>query len=72
MATPLHTARGAWIEASDCDLEEFRTEVSRQTELADYPLASDVRAGVLVYSAETMAAADRRALQPELIRALAD
>jgi ectoine hydroxylase-related dioxygenase (phytanoyl-CoA dioxygenase family) len=72
MATPLHTARGAWIEASDCDLEEFRTEVSRQTELADYPLASDVRAGVLVYSAETMAAADRRALQAELIRALAD
>jgi ectoine hydroxylase-related dioxygenase (phytanoyl-CoA dioxygenase family) len=72
MVTPLDTARGAWIEASDCDLEEFRTEVSRQTELADYPLASDVRAGVLVYSAETMAAADRRALQPELIRALAD
>jgi ectoine hydroxylase-related dioxygenase (phytanoyl-CoA dioxygenase family) len=72
MATPLHTARGAWIEASDCDLEEFRTEVSRQTELADYALASDVRAGVLVYSAETMAAADRRALQAELIRALAD
>ncbi|MDT5112033.1 MAG: hypothetical protein QOE20_3923 [Mycobacterium sp.] len=72
MATPLHTARGAWIEASDCDLEEFRTEVSRQTELADYPLASDVRAGVLVYSAETMVAADRRALQAELIRALAD
>jgi ectoine hydroxylase-related dioxygenase (phytanoyl-CoA dioxygenase family) len=72
MATPLHTARGAWIEASDCDLEQFRAEVSRQTELADYPLASDVRAGVLVYSAETMAAADRRALQAELIRALAD
>jgi ectoine hydroxylase-related dioxygenase (phytanoyl-CoA dioxygenase family) len=72
MATPLYTARGAWIEASDCDLEQFRTEVSRQTELADYPLASDVRAGVLVYSAETMAAADRRALQAELIRALAD
>ena len=72
MATPLHTARRAWIEASDCDLEDFRTEVSRQTELADYPFASDVRAGVLVYSAETMAAADRRALQAELIRALAD
>ncbi|MDT5390382.1 MAG: hypothetical protein QOE04_4023 [Mycobacterium sp.] len=72
MATPLYTARGAWIEASDCDLEQFRTEVSRQTELADYALASDVRAGVLVYSAETMAAADRRALQAELIRALAD
>jgi ectoine hydroxylase-related dioxygenase (phytanoyl-CoA dioxygenase family) len=72
MVTPLHTARGAWIEASDCDLDEFRAEVSRETELADYPLASDVRHGVLVYSAATLANADRHALQTELIHALAD
>jgi ectoine hydroxylase-related dioxygenase (phytanoyl-CoA dioxygenase family) len=72
VVTPLHTARGAWIDASDCDLEDFRAEVARETELADYPFASDVRAGVLVYSAEVIAEADRRALQAELIRALAD
>jgi ectoine hydroxylase-related dioxygenase (phytanoyl-CoA dioxygenase family) len=46
--------------------------VSRDTVIADYPLATDVRAGVLVYSAEAVAGADRRALQTELIRALAD
>ena len=38
----------------------------------DYPLAADVRSNVLVYSAATLAGADRRALQSELIRALAD
>jgi ectoine hydroxylase-related dioxygenase (phytanoyl-CoA dioxygenase family) len=72
MATPLDTARGAWIDARDCELDDFRTLVSTETELADYPFASDVRAGVLVYSAETMARADRHALQTELIHALAD
>jgi len=68
----MDTARGAWIEAPDCELDDFRALVSTETELADYPFASDVRAGVLVYSAATMASADRRALQAELIRALAD
>jgi len=72
MATRLTTSRGAWIEAADCDLEDFRALVSRDTEPSDFPFASDVRKGVLVYSAETIARADRRALQAELIRALAD
>jgi ectoine hydroxylase-related dioxygenase (phytanoyl-CoA dioxygenase family) len=72
MATPLTTTHGAWIGDRDCDLDAFHSEVSRETSLADYPLASDVRLGVLVYSAETTAQADRRALQAELIRALAD
>lgn len=72
MATPSDTVRGSWIEAPDCDLDDFRALVSTETELADYPFASDVSASVLVYSAETMARADRRALQAELIRALAD
>lgn len=72
MATPLRTPRRAWIEESDCDLDAFRAEVSRETVHADYPLATDVHAGVLVYSTDTIAGADRRALQTELIRALAD
>jgi ectoine hydroxylase-related dioxygenase (phytanoyl-CoA dioxygenase family) len=72
MATPLTTAGRAWIEASDCDLDDFRTLVSTDTDAADYPLASDVRLGALVYSADAMATADRRELQTELIRALAD
>lgn len=76
MAQPLTATRTAahraWIEASDCDLDDFRTLVSRVTDRADFPLASDVRQGVLVYSADTAARADRRTLQAELIRALAD
>jgi ectoine hydroxylase-related dioxygenase (phytanoyl-CoA dioxygenase family) len=62
----------AWIETPDCDLDDFRALVSTETDSRDYPLASDVRQGVLVYSAQTMANADRHALQTELIRALAD
>ncbi len=72
MATPLTTAYGArsWIDESDCRLEDFRKEVARDTDLADYPHAVDVRENVLVYAANPQA--DRRALQAELIRALSD
>jgi ectoine hydroxylase-related dioxygenase (phytanoyl-CoA dioxygenase family) len=70
MATPLDTARGAWIEASDRDLDDFRALVSTDTHLADYPHATGVRLGALVYSAEAMAGADRHALKTELIHAL--
>lgn len=72
MAAPITDTHAAWIEQADCDLDAFRALLSAGTDPADYPLADDVRQGVLVYSAETMATADRRALQTELIRALAD
>ena len=52
MATPLTTTQRAWIEDADCDLDDFRALVSADTDLADYPFASDVRQGVLVYSAD--------------------
>jgi ectoine hydroxylase-related dioxygenase (phytanoyl-CoA dioxygenase family) len=44
--------------------------VARDTDLADYPHAVDVRKNALVYS--SAAPSDRRALQAELIRALTD
>ncbi|MBJ7338940.1 phytanoyl-CoA dioxygenase family protein [Mycolicibacterium sp.] len=72
MAAPFTTTHGAWIESADCDLDDFRVLVSTETDAADYPLASGVRLGALVYSAESMANADRRQLQTELIRALSD
>src|SRR4051812_45709418 len=72
MAFPLTTTHRAWIEAPDCDLDDFRSLVSVDTDAGDYPLASSVRQGALVYSAETLAGADRHDLQTELIRALAD
>jgi ectoine hydroxylase-related dioxygenase (phytanoyl-CoA dioxygenase family) len=62
----------AWIDGADLRLDDFRAQVLRNTDPADYPLATDVRSNVLVYSAATIAEADRRALQSELIRALAD
>ncbi len=62
----------AWIDESDCRLDDFRDQVLRDTDLADYPHAHDLRSGVLVYSAAATATANRRALQAELIRAFAD
>jgi ectoine hydroxylase-related dioxygenase (phytanoyl-CoA dioxygenase family) len=70
MSTPLSTS--PWVTEADCDLDDFRAQVLRGTGLADYPHASDVRDNVLVYSAATIARADRRALQAELVGALAD
>ncbi|MEU0496030.1 phytanoyl-CoA dioxygenase family protein [Mycobacterium sp. NPDC006124] len=72
MVAPTSTAHRAWIDDADCDLDDFRALVATSTDAGDYPLASDVRRGVLVYSADTVANADRRTLQTELIHALAD
>ena len=73
MATPLHTASAPWLGESDFDLRDFRAQVERDTDLADYPHAVEVRSNVLVYSAPAVARIpDRRALQAELIRALSD
>jgi ectoine hydroxylase-related dioxygenase (phytanoyl-CoA dioxygenase family) len=62
----------AWIDGATLRLDDFRAEVLRDVDAADYPLATDVRSNVLVYSSATVAAADRKALQSELISALAD
>jgi ectoine hydroxylase-related dioxygenase (phytanoyl-CoA dioxygenase family) len=70
MATPLTTAYRAWVDESDCGLDEFRAEVARETDVADYPHAVDVRENVLVYP--STAPSDRQALQAELIHALTD
>jgi ectoine hydroxylase-related dioxygenase (phytanoyl-CoA dioxygenase family) len=72
MAPTLTTAYRAWIDDADCGLDDFRSQVSRGTDLGDYPHAGQVRCNVLVYSAAAARHADRRALQSELIRALTD
>ena len=72
MTAAVHATHKAWIDEAHLRLDDFRAQVLRTTDPADYPLASDVRSNVLVYSAATVATADRRALQSELIRALAD
>ncbi|OAN38771.1 phytanoyl-CoA dioxygenase family protein [Mycolicibacterium iranicum] len=66
-------AQSPWLGESDFDLDDFRAQVERDTDLADYPHADDVRSNVLVYDAVAMTkASDRRVLQAELIHALAD
>jgi ectoine hydroxylase-related dioxygenase (phytanoyl-CoA dioxygenase family) len=72
MAAPVRTPHTPWIGESDFVLDDFRAQVLRDTDHADYPLASDVRDNVLVYSAATVSDVDRRTLQSELIRALSD
>jgi ectoine hydroxylase-related dioxygenase (phytanoyl-CoA dioxygenase family) len=72
MAAPVSTTYQQWIDESDCRLEDFRAQVVREVDLTDFPLATDVRSNVLVYSSATVDSADRGALQSELIRALAD
>jgi ectoine hydroxylase-related dioxygenase (phytanoyl-CoA dioxygenase family) len=73
LTSPKAVNNPAWIEESDCRLDDFRDEVlSSVTDLADYPHAHDVRAGVLIYSAAGIAKDDRRSVQAELIHALAD
>jgi len=70
MTATVRTTHKAWIDEADLRLDEFRAQVSRSVEPRDYPLASDVRSNVLCYSPAAVAAADRRALQSELIHAL--
>jgi len=72
MAAPVRTTYTSWIDESACRLDDFRAQVLCDTEKAHYPNASDVRDNVLVYSAAAVAAAGRRELQSELIRALAE
>ena len=72
MPAAVHAAHKPWIDEADLHLDDFRMQVSRSVDAAYYPLADDVRRNVLVYSATTVATADRRTLQSELIRALSD
>ncbi len=72
MTAAVRATHKPWIDEADLRLDDFRAQVLRDTDPADYPLATDVRSNVLVYSSATVGAADRRALQSELIRALAD
>lgn len=70
MTAAVRATRHAWMTDAHCSLDDFRAQVLCDTDPADYPLASEIRSNVPVYDADS--AADRRVLQSELIRALAD
>ncbi|MFD7687715.1 phytanoyl-CoA dioxygenase family protein [Streptomyces sp. NPDC059781] len=62
----------AWLSERDCDLDAFRALVEQPTDLDAYPHAGGVERNVLLYDADRLALADRRAVQAELVRAFAD
>lgn len=72
MASPTTTGPRAWFDEDDLRLADFAAEVLRSTDAAAYPLATDIRANVPIYSAHTVTTAERRSVQAELIHALAD
>ncbi|OSP23741.1 phytanoyl-CoA dioxygenase, partial [Streptomyces sp. 13-12-16] len=65
-------APAAWLSERDCDLDAFRALVEQPTGLDAYPHAAGVERNVLLYDADRLALADRRAVQAELVRAFAD
>ncbi len=65
-----------WLTEEACDLEAFRAEVERQTNLSDYPHASGSEKNVLIYDSAALIAAcgdgeARRSVLAEICEALA-
>ncbi len=58
------------LSEDDCRLEDLVAVLAARTDPADYPYAADVVQEVLSYDAATLLAADRTAVQAELVRAL--
>jgi ectoine hydroxylase-related dioxygenase (phytanoyl-CoA dioxygenase family) len=56
----------------DCRIEDFAAVVAARTDPADYPYASELVEEVLVYDSAAVRAADRSAVQVELVRALTE
>ncbi len=66
-----------WLSEAACDIEEFRAEVERRTNLADYPHAADCQKNVLIYDSARLRAdcatdEGRRAMLAEICEVLAD
>jgi ectoine hydroxylase-related dioxygenase (phytanoyl-CoA dioxygenase family) len=65
-----------WLTEAACDLEDFRTEVERTTQLGDYPHAADVEKNVLIYDGASVlkvaaTGEGRRAVLAEICEAFA-
>ena len=77
MTTATHPSNApVWLRTEDCHLSDLLAVLDEPTRLEDYPLASGVEQGVLVYDRAACDAANtdpgvRRALQGEITRALA-
>ncbi|MDG9719016.1 phytanoyl-CoA dioxygenase family protein [Streptomyces sp. DH24] len=60
------------LSGRDCDLDAFRALTERATDLAGCPHATSVERNVPVYDSDRVLAADRCAVQEELVGALTD
>lgn len=77
MPAPHTLARTARLRAADCDLDDFVPLVTRATDPADYPLATDVVDRVLVYDGDRLRSAlaeedGADTVAAEVVRALTD
>lgn len=72
-ATTVRTAARHWLSADDCRLDDLLEILDTETVLADYPHASDVEQGVVIYSAATLreaiAAGEQADIEAELCHA---
>lgn len=64
-----------WFTSEDCRLADFEAVLAQVTDLADYPHATEVQEGVLLYDGDRLrdclrSPAERRAVEEELARAL--
>ena len=74
---PSPTRAAGRLRTADCDLDELVRIVSQRTEIADFPLATDIVDKVLVYDAarlrdETTSVDGEEVVAGELVRALID
>lgn len=74
MTETLHptSSYGPRLHESDCRIDEFAAVVTATTNRDDYPLASDVEQGVLVYDSSTLRATEPQVAEAELARALSE
>ncbi len=69
--TRTSTVPTGWYAPADCDVADLAALCETGTDPADYPHADEVAQGILVYG-DRLSAGDRREVQAELARALAD
>lgn len=65
----------SWFTAADCDVTQFARLVEQPINLADFPFASSLEQGVLIYDSSAIRPllsqeSDRRAVMAEMARAL--
>ena len=73
MSVPMNAPSRSWLRAADVEVADLAALAETETVAADYPFAHSVAKNVLIYDAQSLPVADRRAdVEVELARALAE